>query len=168
MNGKAPRSFIDFSELLAAGTGAEETLVIRRGTARKDVAASLVPGTHASTFGGNPIACAAGVAVFGAIEEGGLLENCNRLSRHAFERLGALKARHPKLIREVRGRGLMIGLELTRPGSGIFSKCLERGLRINCTHDVVLRLMPPITVTRELLDEGLSILEQVIAEQAEA
>jgi predicted acetylornithine/succinylornithine family transaminase len=118
--------------------------------AKPDVAASLVPGTHASTFGGNCIACAAGIAVIEAIEEENLLEN-------------ALKSKHP-IIDHVRGKGLMLGIQLKSPGADIVSKCLEKGLRINCTQDTVLRFMPAMNVAKDEIDKATDILDKVLGE----
>jgi acetylornithine/N-succinyldiaminopimelate aminotransferase len=130
--------------------------------AKPEVAASLVPGTHASTFGGNSLACAAGIAVIEAIEEEGLLDNAVKMGAHARGKLEALAKKH-SIIDHVRGIGLMIGIELNAAGGGIVSKCLEDGLRINCTHDTILRFMPPMTVTSEQLDEAIDILDKAIA-----
>ena len=132
--------------------------------ARPEVAAKLVPGTHASTFGGNPLACAAAIAAFEAIEEEHLLDNARDIGQYTRSRLEAMKADFD-FIREVRGRGLMIGVELSRPGKGVVERCLERGLLINCTHDTVLRMLPAMNVTRALMDEGLEILQQALAEE---
>ncbi|NLH15371.1 MAG: aspartate aminotransferase family protein [Phycisphaerae bacterium] len=132
--------------------------------ARPQVAASLVPGTHASTFGGNPLACAAGVAVIEAIESDHLLENARAMGDYAVEKINQLKAKYP-LIDHVRGKGLMIGIQLTEPGAAIVAACLERGLRINCTQSNVLRFMPSMTVTKDQIDEALSILDQAMALQ---
>jgi acetylornithine/N-succinyldiaminopimelate aminotransferase len=130
--------------------------------AKSEVAASLVPGTHASTFGGNSLACAAGIAVIEAIEEEGLLENAAKMGAYARGKLEVL-AKKRSIIDHVRGMGLMIGIELNAAGGGIVSKCLEMGLRINCTHDTVLRFMPPMTVTSQQLDEAVDILDKAIA-----
>ena len=128
--------------------------------ATPEVSASLVPGTHASTFGGNPLACAAGLATFRTIEEEGLLETCRETSGYVFERLNDMADRY-SMIREVRGRGMMVGMELDRPGKAIFQYCLnEKRVRINCTHDTVLRLLPALNVPRELLVEGLEAIEE--------
>ncbi len=129
--------------------------------AKPEVAASLVPGTHASTFGGNPLAAAAGCAVFEIIRDENLLENANRLGAHARQRLLELKQETP-LVAEVRGVGLMIGLELAQNGADLVAKCLERGLHVNCTHNTVLRIMPPLNITQAQLDEGLDILADAI------
>ncbi len=131
--------------------------------AKADVAACLVPGKHASTFGGNCLACAAGIATIETIDEGNLLQHAAEMGRYAQEKLRALKEKHAA-IDHVRGVGLMIGIQLTRPGAQIVSKCLEKGLRINCTHDTVIRFMPPMIVTKEQIDEAVGILDSVLSE----
>jgi len=130
--------------------------------AQAKVAEKLAPGTHASTFGGNPLACAAGIAAFEAIEEEDLLKNTVAVGRQALARLNAMKAKFP-FVREVRGKGLMIGMELNRPGKGVAARCLAEGLLINCTHEAVIRLLPAMTISREIMDEGLDILENCLA-----
>lgn len=129
--------------------------------AQKEVAAGMKPGTHASTFGGNPLACAAGVAAFQAIEEEGLLQACRDTSEHIFGRLQPL-AHSMTCIKEVRGRGLMIGIELNRPGKPVFERCLQNFVRINCTHDTVLRMLPSLNAPREAIDHGLDVLEEAL------
>lgn len=129
--------------------------------AKPDVAASLVPGTHASTFGGNCLACAAGIAVIEAIEEENLLENAAKMGRYAADKLNQLKSKHG-VIDHVRGKGLMIGIQLKSPGAEIVSKCLENGLRINCTQDTVLRFMPAMNVAAKQIDDAISILDSVL------
>ncbi len=129
--------------------------------ARPEIAASLVPGTHASTFGGNPLACAASIATIEAIEQEKLLDNAVRMGQYAVEKLSQLKQQFP-IIRGLRGKGLMIGIELTQPGSNIVSKCLEKGLRINCTQNNILRFMPSMTITQQQLDQAIGILREVL------
>jgi acetylornithine/N-succinyldiaminopimelate aminotransferase len=131
--------------------------------AKAEVAASLVPGTHASTFGGNPLACAAGIATIEAIDEGHLIDNAVEMGKYAMSRLEELKSKHA-MIDHMRGKGLMIGIQLTGPGAEVVSRCLEKGLRINCTHDTVLRFMPSMTISREQLDEAIGILDSVLTE----
>jgi len=131
--------------------------------ARQEVAAALKPGTHASTFGGNALACSAGIAVIEAIEQENLLANAVRIGRYAREKLEALKARHD-IIDHVRGIGLMIGVQLTRGGSAIVQRCLEKGLRINCTRDTVIRFMPPMIATEGQIDQAVEIFDSVLAE----
>lgn len=131
--------------------------------ARKEVAASLVPGKHASTFGGNCLACAAGIAVIEAIEENKLLENAAELGRYTKDKLDQLKGKHA-VIDSVRGIGLMIGVQLTGPGKRIVEKCLEKGLRINCTNETVLRFMPAMIATKSHIDQAMDILDSVLGE----
>jgi acetylornithine/N-succinyldiaminopimelate aminotransferase len=133
--------------------------------AREEIAASLKPGKHASTFGGNPLACAAGIAVIEAIEQDNLLENAKQLGQYAKNKLEELAKKHP-VIEHVRGVGLMIGIQLSCAGAQIVTKCLEKGLRINCTADNILRFMPPMIVNRDQIDQAVDILETVLAEGA--
>jgi len=133
--------------------------------AKDEVAASLVPGKHATTFGGNALACAAAVAVIEAIEEENLLQNAAEVGRYAKEKLELLKQKH-SIIDHVRSVGLMIGVQLTGTGSEIVDRCLDNGLRINCTQGTVLRFMPPMIVTKEQIDEAVDILDNVLMEQA--
>jgi acetylornithine/N-succinyldiaminopimelate aminotransferase len=132
--------------------------------AKPEIAAKLAPGTHASTFGGNALAAAAACAVFDAIDKEKLLGNTRRMSAHAFRELGELRKRH-EVIREVRGRGLMIGIELAKPGAGVVTRCLNKGVYINCTHDTVLRFMPPMTVTKKEIDLGVRTLDEALGEE---
>ncbi len=130
--------------------------------AKPEVAASLVPGTHASTFGGNCIACAAAIATIEAIDEEGMIENSVKMGQHAVEKLNALKEKYSNIIEHIRGKGLMIGIQLKLPGAEIVAKCLEKGLRINCTQDTVLRFMPAMNVTAAEIDKAISILDKVL------
>jgi len=135
--------------------------------AKPEVAEHLKPSTHASTFGGNPLAAAAGCAVFEIIRDENLLENAQKMGAYLKQRMLELKQDVP-LIAEVRGTGLMVGVELTESGAGVASACLAKGLHINCTHGTVLRIMPPLTITREQLDEGITILAEVLRTQRTA
>ncbi len=129
--------------------------------AREEIAASLVPGKHASTFGGNCLACAAGVSVIKAIEEDNLLENAAQLGQYIKDKLEQLKQKH-SIIDSVRGIGLMIGVQLNGPGKEIVDKCLEMGVRINCTNNTVLRFMPPMIATKDQIDQAIEILDTVL------
>jgi predicted acetylornithine/succinylornithine family transaminase len=133
--------------------------------ARSEVADSLVPGTHASTFGGNPLACAAGIATIEAIEQENMLDNTCRMGQYCIEKLTLLKDKH-SCIEQLRGKGLMIGIQLSRPGADVVKKCWEKGLRINCTQNTVLRFMPAMNVTTELIDESIHILDEVMTESS--
>jgi predicted acetylornithine/succinylornithine family transaminase len=129
--------------------------------ARPEFAARLKPGTHAATFGGNPVACAAALATIETIEADGLLARADAIGQRFRERFEAMRLRCP-LIQDIRVKGAMIGLELTVEGGPIVSACLERRLLINCTHTTVLRLLPALNLTDALIDEGCATLEEVL------
>lgn len=129
--------------------------------ARPAVAEKLKPGTHAATFGGNPLACRAALATIETIEEDGLLQRAVAIGEQFHARFEALRQRCP-WIRDVRIRGCMIGVELTLDGTPIVQKCLERRLLVNCTHGNVIRLLPAMNLTEAELEEGVGILEEVL------
>ncbi|HTK75478.1 MAG TPA: aspartate aminotransferase family protein [Gemmataceae bacterium] len=132
--------------------------------ATPEVAVRLKPGTHAATFGGNPVACRAALAAIEMIDADGLLERAEQIGDGFRLRFESLRERCT-LIKEVRIKGAMIGLELTVEGTPIVQKCLDRRLLINCTHGTVIRLLPALTLTDEQLDEGCDILEAVLTSQ---
>jgi predicted acetylornithine/succinylornithine family transaminase len=129
--------------------------------ARPEAAEKLRPGTHAATFGGNPIACRAALATIETIEADGLLARALAIGDRFRRRFEALAPRCPAL-RQVRIQGAMIGVELAVDGAQIVDRCLKRQLLINCTHGTVLRLLPALTLTDEQLEEGCDILEEVL------
>ena len=129
--------------------------------ANKTFQGVLTPGTHASTFGGSPIASAAALAVFEAIEKEGLLENALKQGKYLKEKLELMKKKYDN-IREIRSMALTIGIELKVEGDKIYTECLEKGLLINCTQKNVLRIMPPLTVTSKEIDMAMSILDGVL------
>lgn len=131
--------------------------------ARPEIAASLVPGTHASTFGGNPIAAVAGIAMLETIEEEGLLERAQAAASQFATSLQQLQAECDH-IREVRQVGLMIGVELEMEATPVVQRCLERGLLINCTQSNVLRLLPALNVTEEQIAHGMNIFREAVLE----
>jgi acetylornithine/N-succinyldiaminopimelate aminotransferase len=131
--------------------------------AKKEIADILSAGMHASTFGGGAVVSKAALGVFKAIKKDKMLANVKKMSPYLFEKLNALKAKHPS-IQEVRGVGLMVGVELNRKGKDIVEKCLEKGLLINCTHETVLRLMPALNVTKRQIDTAIHILDKVFQE----
>ncbi|HEX6437813.1 MAG TPA: aspartate aminotransferase family protein [Candidatus Binatia bacterium] len=131
--------------------------------AREEIAASFGPGSHASTFGGNPVACSAGLMVMQTLLASAL-DNCRQMGNYFFRGLEALQKRF-SFIREVRGKGLMIGMELEMEGSKIADSCMQEGLLLNCTAYKVLRFVPPLTIKKKEIDRGLDILEKVLARQ---
>jgi acetylornithine/N-succinyldiaminopimelate aminotransferase len=122
----------------------------------------LTPGTHASTFGGSPVVCAAGLAVFDAIKREGLMQNANKMGRYLVKKLSELKKKY-RIIKEIRAMALIIGVELSVKGEDIYKEALKEGLLINCTQDTVLRIMPPMTVRRPEIDRAIAIMDKVFA-----
>lgn len=135
--------------------------------ARREIAPSLRAGMHASTFGGNPIAAAAGIATLETIEADGLLAQTKVNAAHFAEGLTDLAKQFPH-IREVRQAGLMIGIELDFDGSEVVESCLDRGLLVNCTHSTVIRLLPAMNISAEQIDRGISILADALSERISA
>jgi len=133
--------------------------------AKHEYATSLLPGMHASTFGGNPLAMAAGLATVETIEEEGLLENCVAMSDEFAKRFEALQSQLP-IVRELRIQGMMIGVDLSIPATPAVAKCMERGVLVNATHDTVLRLLPALNVTAAEVEEACDVIGEVLREMA--
>jgi acetylornithine/N-succinyldiaminopimelate aminotransferase len=129
--------------------------------AKRKFAEKLVPGTHAATFGGNPIACAAALATIDTIEEDELLPRAAKIADGFRARFESLQKRCP-LIQQLRIKGAMIGVELSIDGTPIVDECLKRRLLINCTHTNVLRLLPALNLPDDALQAGCDILENVL------
>jgi predicted acetylornithine/succinylornithine family transaminase len=123
----------------------------------------LVPGTHASTFGGNPLVAAAALAVFKAIKKDRLLENAVTMGEYLKTKLLELKETYG-FFTEVRGLGVMLGVECKEAGARLVAKALKKGLYINCTQGNVLRIVPPITVTKKQIDTAMKILAEALGE----
>ncbi len=115
--------------------------------------------SHATTFGGNPLVTAAGLATLEVIQKERLLQNVKKQSAELFKRLGQLQKKY-SMIRDIRGLGLMIGIELDRPGRPIVQEAVKRGLLINCTQEKVLRMYPALNISSKELDAALDILER--------
>jgi acetylornithine/N-succinyldiaminopimelate aminotransferase len=124
------------------------------------VAQRVSPGLHGTTFGGGPLACATALEFLSIIEDEKLLENIRERGAELREGLSALAAKFP-FIREIRGEGLMIGIELSIDGAPFVQQAMLKGLLINCTHDFTLRLLPPFLVTRAQVRQFLRLLEQL-------
>ena len=128
------------------------------------VAEAFSPGSHASTFGGTPLVTAVALEVFRRVSAVSFLEEVGRIGHYFQERLLTLKDRYP-FIREVRGRGLILGIELDFPGSEIVAECQKRGVLINCTAEKVLRFLPPLIVSGTEVDRLIETLESVFSEK---
>ncbi len=128
----------------------------------EEVASRVSPGMHGTTFGGGPLACAVALEFLNVVEDEKLLENIRMRGAELREGLTKLAAKFG-FIREIRGEGLMIGVELSIEGAPFVSKAMQRGLLINCTHDFTLRLLPPFIITRAQVREFLRLFELVLA-----
>lgn len=126
--------------------------------AKEEVAKSLVPGDHGSTFGGNPVACASGCAVIETVLEPGFLDNMNEVAGYFKGELLKLAEKHT-VVKECRGKGLMLGLELNIDGADFVKAAFEKGLIINCTNVRVLRFLPPLTIKKEEIDILIKFLD---------
>jgi len=127
---------------------------------KEGISDSFKPGDHASTFGGNPLATAAGLAALTALLEEGMLENCQKMGDHFFSRLLEVKKKF-SFVKEVRGRGLILGMELNMEGGALVKEMMGRRILINCTMGNVLRFLPPLIVTQEEIDQVIRALEEV-------
>ena len=129
----------------------------------RDLASALVPGTHASTFGGNPLACAVASVVLDELVRGGVLDHAKAMGERLGEGLEKIAAKAGEArVREVRGRGLLRGLAMTTSPAAAIEACRDRGLLVISAGDNVLRLAPPLVISPEEIDQGLVILHDVI------
>ncbi len=126
----------------------------------ENVASTFSPGDHASTFGGNPVVCAAALAVLNEILKKDFLSEVERRGNYLREGLLALQGRFPGLVKDVRGLGLILGMELTGDGLAVQRNCAEAGLLINCIAGRILRFLPPLNVNQTDIDTALAILEE--------
>ena len=134
--------------------------------AKDEVANHFQPGDHATTFGGNPLVTAAGVSSLQVMLEEHVAEHAAEMSAYFVDKLTALKEKYDFIV-ECRGKGLLLGLQLTIDGAPIVKSCLEKGLLINCTAGTVLRFVPPLIVTKAEIDQCVEILDAALAEQGE-
>ncbi len=136
--------------------------------ATESIAAAFGPGTHASTFGGNPVVCAAAVATLKTMLTGRFLDEVRSKGEYFSGKLMTLAKRYPGLAKGVRGQGLILGLVLTpagvQLGTAIVNKCFERGILINFAGNAVLRFIPPLVVSREEIDTLIEALNLILAE----
>ncbi len=131
--------------------------------AKDEVAAAFQPGDHASTFGGNPLACAAALATSETIINQNIIDNVVAVGEYMMIRLWQIGQKY-WFFKEVRGKGLLIGMELTIEGKEIVQQCQQKGLLINCTNNNVLRFVPPLNITTQNVDTAIAILDSVLAD----
>jgi len=125
----------------------------------EEAASAIQPGMHGTTFGGGPLACRVAIETLSLIDK--LLPHVQEVGAYLFEALDNLRLRH-SVVKEIRGRGLMAGLQLGVAGHPVVRHCLERGLAINCVHGEILRLLPPFIATRNEIDEAIGVLDEVL------
>jgi len=148
---------ITLAKSLAAGYPLGAVLGNRR------VAESLKPGDHGTTFGGGPLACRLALEVLSVIEQDGLVASVKELGDYLVRGIARLALQHSS-IGEIRGMGLMIGVEIGSTAPEVVSRLLKKGVIANAAHDTVLRLLPPFVITKNDIDEFLSILDEVLGE----
>ena len=132
---------------------------------RKEISATFKPGMHASTFGGSPLICKASLGAFKAIEKYKMLKNTKTMGSYLLTKAGNLKEKFHCIL-DVRGLGLMVGIQLSMEGKAIVDSCFNQGLIINCTQGNILRLMPALNVTKKQIDKAFHILEKSMNEVA--
>lgn len=151
-------------DIMALAKGLGSGVPIGAMLASDKVASAFVPGSHASTFGGNPLVCTAAIATIETLlEDGFLLDQCKRMGEYLRKELKNLQKEFPSVIIDVRGKGLLVGMELTRDCSTIVKACMEKGLLVNCTAGNVLRFTPALIVQEKDIDHMLDILGNVLS-----
>lgn len=138
--------------------------------ATEELGKAFGPGAHASTFGGTPLVTAVCKAVLETLLGEGWIEHCGSVGGYFKSRLEELRQKYP-FVREVRGYGLILGMELDRPGGPVVNACIDRGFLINCTQEKVLRFIPPLIVKKEEIDQLVDTLDEIfegMTEKAEA
>jgi LysW-gamma-L-lysine/LysW-L-ornithine aminotransferase len=145
---------------IAGGVPMGATLV------RPDILASMSKGEHSSTFGGNPISCAAGIAALKAITEDGLIENSEKMGKLFMEGLEKLKEKH-STIREIRGKGLMIGIEMKFEIKDILMELIKKGVLMLYSGRNIIRILPPLVISEDDVTKVLHALDSVLTEEEE-
>ncbi|MBH0229215.1 aspartate aminotransferase family protein [Halobacillus yeomjeoni] len=159
-------------DIMAIAKGIASGMPLSATVASKELMSQWPMGSHGTTFGGNPIACSAALATLDVMEEENLISNANQMGEYALERLEEIKSRH-RVIGEVRGVGLMIGIEIIDAGTGapdgdgmmeILNGSLQRGVLFYLCgkHQEVIRMIPPLVVSKEQIDEGLRVFEEAV------
>jgi acetylornithine/succinyldiaminopimelate/putrescine aminotransferase len=152
-------------DVIAIAKGLGAGMPIGALLATDKAAQALAPGTHGSTFGGNPLACAAALASLEALlEDNIIVQNVERLGSYFLRRLEGLKSKYG-FVTSVRGKGLLVGMEIDFEGKEIVSACLKEGFLINCTMNTVLRFMPPLIISEEEIDQLIDTLDRIYAKR---
>jgi len=130
----------------------------------KKVAAGMLPGTHGSTFGGNPLAMACGNTVMDIVSSKKFLKNVNYLSKHFLSNLNQLKEKYPKIIKEIRGKGLLIGIQLHKEQAKFIKKMMDKKVLTIRAAENVVRILPPLNVKKSEINHAIKIINQVCKE----
>ena len=154
-------------DILALAKGLGGGVPIGAVIARDDVMQALQPGTHGTTFGGNPLVCAAALAVIETIEAERLVDNAKETGAYLMSRLRELAAKTP-LVTDARGRGLMVAAEVTVPSDKVVAACMARGLLVNNVRPTSIRFVPPLIATRADVDRGIELFGAALADLAAA
>jgi acetylornithine/N-succinyldiaminopimelate aminotransferase len=129
--------------------------------AKDSVAAAFVPGSHASTFGGTPLVAAASLSVLKTLEQENIIGHCAEMGRYFKEQLLELKSRHDA-VADIRGLGLLLGMELNTDGLALVQACMEKGFVINCVQGNILRFVPPLIVKKAEIDQLIHCLDKIL------
>ncbi|OPX33520.1 MAG: hypothetical protein B1H11_12450 [Desulfobacteraceae bacterium 4484_190.1] len=129
----------------------------------EELAQAFGPGSHATTFGGTPLVTAVSLAVLRSLIEDGWIEHCRKVGIYFKDALNKLKQKY-NFIKEVRGMGLILGMEIDRPCAPIVEACMEKGFLINCAHENVLRFLPPLIVTKDEIDMLINAIDEVFTD----
>jgi predicted acetylornithine/succinylornithine family transaminase len=150
-------------DLVAVGKALGSGVPVGAALVSQRVADAIAFGDHGSTYGGNLLACRAALYFLDELVKGGLIDHVRRVGEHFEQRLKALAARHPTIVKEVRGAGLMWGLELSRDAAPVVPAALAQGVIVNRTAETVIRLLPPLVITEAEADEALGRLEAALS-----
>lgn len=146
-------------DIVTLAKGLANGIPIGATIATEDVAKSFDKGDHGSTFGGNPVACSAANFTIEYVLKNKLMQNAEKQGNYMMKKLDSIKSKH---IKEVRGKGLMIGMEMKIKAADIQKKCIEKGLLVNVASDKVLRFLPPLIINKKIIDDAMKILNDVI------
>ncbi|MBI4620179.1 MAG: aspartate aminotransferase family protein [Desulfobacterales bacterium] len=149
-------------DIITLAKGLAGGLPIGAMLAREEIAKSFSPGSHASTFGGNPVVAASALATINTILDNGVLGNCIEVGNYLSQKLNELKQKYP-FVKDLKGKGLILGMELGFDGGDVVKECLKRGLLINCTMGKTLRFLPPLIATKGEVDIMVRILDDVFS-----
>ena len=151
-------------DIMTLAKGLGNGLPIGAMLAVDEVAQAFTPGSHASTFGGTPLVCSAAIEVLKTLTEDEIiLDNCVRMGKYIMEELRELREKYPHIIKDVRGKGLMIGMELNIKGEDVVQECIKKGIVINCTMERVLRFLPSLDIDRLDIDTLINTLSEVFS-----